>query len=125
VEEGVVTAVDRKEIELISQDIAGILEKHPNYKMDLEDFLKEYSEAFDTEVEIETLEKNLSHVLVLSQDEESGSRTVQLNPLRIFCREITQLLEEGGALMLANLEAAYLQKYVFSVCLNSSGLALF
>jgi len=113
VENGIVSLVDRQEIEQLCQEVAGILAKNPEYKMDLEDFLKVYSSEYETDLDPLTLERNLSDHVILSQDDETGSRTIQLSPLRIFGREIVPLLEEnsGGSIMLSNLESIYLQRY--------------
>jgi hypothetical protein len=99
------------------QNVISILEKHSAFKMDLDDFLQQFNSTHNNNstppLNTEIIQGRLCDMLILSEkDDIKGSRTVTLAPMRIFARELTQLLEDfGGSLMLGNVDAVYMQKY--------------
>ncbi len=95
------------------QNIVRILEEYPDYKMDLDNFLKRFEETYDVPLTIETITGQLNHVLLVSGSDEFGKRKIKLCALRIFANEVSKVFEEaGGSVMVSSLNAIYLQKYV-------------
>lgn len=112
-ENGFVNAIDQNEVMSLMQDITFILEECPDFTMDLDDFLSRFQSTYEITLSIDTIKRQLFEMLILSEPDNNGKITVALAPLRIFAREITQILEDvGGSLMISNVDAVYLQKYV-------------
>jgi len=79
--------------------------------MELDKFIEIFNSRFPKKMlDLATIKRDLAHMILISQD-ENEKQMISLAPLRVFARDIVDMLEEtGGYLHMANFEAAYLQK---------------
>ena len=106
-----VVLVERVHVEQLVQDARSILEKQPACTMDGDQFMAAYSKRYNQDLDLSVVERDLAHMVIVSEDGNTKKKQISLAPLRVFAREIVDLLEESaGFLSVANLESAYLQK---------------
>jgi len=107
-----VRAADRFQTDQLARDARNILEAQPEFVMDGDQFEAMFTQKYNKKIDVSDIEKELSHMIIVSEDEETKKKQIALAPLRVFAREITELLEEsGGYVGIQNIEAKYLQKF--------------
>ncbi|CAG7709874.1 unnamed protein product [Allacma fusca] len=103
--------VDRAQVEQLVQDAKSILENQPECTMELDMFIQAFKTRFQKDIDLAVIQRDLSHIMMLTQD-ENDKYIISLAPLRVFAREIVELLDEiGGHILVANFETAYLHKF--------------
>jgi len=111
VNNGELIAKDRVQIQDFTHKAEAILQQATDYKMTLEDFIAAMNEKWDAKLETETIEKDSSDIILITPEDESGTRYVTLTSLRLFAHDMKQLLEcRGGFIPLLSLEQEYLHK---------------
>lgn len=102
--------VDRAQVEQLVQDAKSILENQPDCTMDLDEFVRVFRSRFQKDIDLPTIRRDLAHMMLIAQD-ENDKYIISLAPMRVFAREIVELLEDvGGYIPVSSFEAAYLQK---------------
>lgn len=90
------TPVDQNKVRCLMQDVVLILEESPGYKMELEHFLKRFNDTYNTPLELETIKKQLNHMLILSEPGAASTlddkTTIELAPIRIFAIEMLEVI---------------------------------
>lgn len=111
-EDGELYTIDRVQIEELSNKAEALLQQAEDYKMEMQTFLDELSQQSDNmDIDETTVEKDLSHIVVLTDASDGEERVVSLSPIRIFAFEVSQLLEShSGLLPLPSLENSYFEK---------------
>jgi len=105
--------VDRVQVDKLRENIKFILEKQPDYSMDLKEFLNAYCDHFHKEADDTCIERDLTDLVTITNEKDTnGPRKIALTPLYVFSVEIAQLLQDHkGSILMTNVETTYFEKY--------------